>query len=1076
MMTRLIRTVLRTGPLPLAVTLFLLSVEALAMQTLPIDRFETLEGWEITAAQGADAEVAQDEGRDGMAMRLDFDFQGQGGFFIARKPVTMPLPDNYGFTLSVRGSKPVKTLEIKLIGPKSQNVWWAKRQNLEFTGEWEELRFKKRHFDFAWGPDESAGLKEIGAIEIAITAGSPGVGSLWIDDFEFEIRPVSSSVAEPPVVRASTGGEGNEPERVLDGDPETSWRSGSIAEEQWLELDFGDLREYGGLVIDWTGDDFAREYRIETSVDGEQWKPVYAVEENDGGRDYVYLPDSESRYLKILLTRSGKGEGYAVNNLEVKPYAFSSTPNAFIGSIANEMPRGLYPRYFSSEQTYWTVAGIPGDEHEALINEEGMVELREGEFSIEPFIHAGGEFITWNDASLHQRLAGGYLPIPSVTWEHPRLSLEVTALAAGPTGHSGIHLRYRVTNASDAPLPGNLYLALRPLQVNPPWQSLNVSGGVGSIRSVSWFEDAAQINDGALLQSLTPTDGFGATRFIQGDIPDFLAANRLPEKSSIHDTQGSVSAAMRYAFDLQPGESADIFLYFPFYEPDTNALAALRKADPAQNWAETYASVTDFWTSQLNLVELHLPEAGRKFKDVLRSTLAYILINQDGPMIQPGSRDYARAWIRDGALTSTALLQLGHTEPVRRFIRWYAGFQYPSGKIPCCIDRRGADSVPENDSQGQWIYLLYTYYRYTRDVGFLTEMWPTVERAANYIQTLRNQRLTDEFLLEANRKFYGLMPESISHEGYSSNPVHSYWDDFFTLRGLIDAERIATILGYDDKADEYRRVADAFREDLYASISLSIIAHGIDYIPGAAELGDFDATSIAIAVDPLGEMHHLPQPAFGKTFDDYYGIFSRRKDPEQTWVAYTPYELRIAGAFLRMGWKERALEMLDYFLGDQRPPGWNHWAEVAWNDQRAPKFIGDMPHTWVGTEYIRTLRNMFVLERDGDRALVLAAGVPEAWLAKGEHVGIQRFPTEYGTINYTMKRQGDHEVSMRISGDLDAPRAGIIVQSPLAAPLKGATVNGIEVSADNGTSVRVDQFPADITLFYEQASELAHQP
>lgn len=41
---------------------------------------------------------------------------------------------------------------------------------------------------------------------------------------------------------------------------------------------------------------------------------------------------------------------------------------------------------------------------------------------------------------------------------------------------------------------------------------------------------------------------------------------------------------------------------------------------------------------------------------------------------------------------------------------------------------------------------------------------------------------------------YGLMPESISHEGYSGNPVHSYWDDFWTLRGLKDAADMATIL------------------------------------------------------------------------------------------------------------------------------------------------------------------------------------------------------------------------------------------------------------------------------------------
>ena len=36
----------------------------------------------------------------------------------------------------------------------------------------------------------------------------------------------------------------------------------------------------------------------------------------------------------------------------------------------------------------------------------------------------------------------------------------------------------------------------------------------------------------------------------------------------------------------------------------------------------------------------------------LEAQLRYILINMDGPSIQPGSRSYERSWIRDGSLTS----------------------------------------------------------------------------------------------------------------------------------------------------------------------------------------------------------------------------------------------------------------------------------------------------------------------------------------------------------------------------------------------------------------------------------------
>jgi hypothetical protein len=88
------------------------------------------------------------------------------------------------------------------------------------------------------------------------------------------------------------------------------------------------------------------------------------------------------------------------------------------------------------------------------------------------------------------------------------------------------------------------------------------------------------------------------------------------------------------------------------------------------------------WEAILNRVEFRLPEAGRKITDSLRSTLAYTLINQDGPRIQPGSRTYERAWIRDGALISAALLRMGHAGEARDFIRWYAQYLFGDGRVP----------------------------------------------------------------------------------------------------------------------------------------------------------------------------------------------------------------------------------------------------------------------------------------------------------------------------------------------------------------------------------------------------------
>ena len=65
------------------------------------------------------------------------------------------------------------------------------------------------------------------------------------------------------------------------------------------------------------------------------------------------------------------------------------------------------------------------------------------------------------------------------------------------------------------------------------------------------------------------------------------------------------------------------------------------------------------------------------------------------------------------------------------------------------------------------------------------------------------------------------------------------------------------------------------------------------------------------------------------------------------------------------------------------------------------RFIGDMPHTWVGSDFIRSILDFFVYEKDD--ALVLAAGVADEWLDRG--VTVENISTHFGLVSYTMKRE-----------------------------------------------------------------------
>src|SRR5207253_11243390 len=141
---------------------------------------------------------------------------------------------------------------------------------------------------------------------------------------------------------------------------------------------------------------------------------------------------------------------------------------------------------------------------------------------------------------------------------------------------------------------------------------------------------------------------------------------------------------------------------------------------------------------QLHRVAFDIP-AAPELGDTIRTSVAYMLVQRDGAALEPGARAYDRAWIRDGALMAATLLRLGHTDEAKAFAEWFAGHQFPSGKVPCCVDARGADPVPENDSHGELIYLVAEVWRLTRDESFVRRLWPHVDAAARYIDELRAQ-------------------------------------------------------------------------------------------------------------------------------------------------------------------------------------------------------------------------------------------------------------------------------------------------------------------------------------------------
>ncbi len=1024
-----------------------------------LDGFEDLALWQADASDGVRASIHAVAGLEGQALCLDFDFAGVAGYAIARRALPIDFPPNYEFSFYIRGDAPTNNLEFKLIDASGENVWWVNHRDFAIPREWQRVKIKKRQIEFAWGPTHDRALKHSAALELVLKAGGGGRGSVCFDQISFRELPPETTSYPTPMLQATSAQPGAEASYALDGTLSTAWKSApATGAEQMLTLDFQQPREFGGVVLHWLDNAFASHYDVEFSDDGRHWQTVRTVLDGNGGRDPLYLPESETRFLRLVL-HDGPAHAYGISEIDVKDLAFGASPNAFFEAIAREAPRGYFPRGFSGEQSYWTVVGVDGGAGEGLLSEDGALEVGQAGFSIEPFVVTGSELLTWANVRTRHALHEDYLPIPTMAWQHQELALQVTAFATGSAERSQLMASYDVQNLSELPQTITLVLAVRPFQVNPPSQFLNTPGGVSPIRELVWDGEAVSVNGARRIFPLAPPDAFGAASFDAGSLPEILAAHALHEVSEVRDAFGYASGALVYRLSLQPRASATIGLLLPLSGP---ALPAALQGMSPREWLQGQRdAVAAVWRARLNSVSWRVPPAAQPLIDTLRTALAHVLINRDGPALQPGSRSYRRSWIRDGALTSEAMLRLGHEEVGRDFLRWYAPYQFPSGKVPCCVDARGADPVPENDSHGEFIFLVSELYRYTHDRSLLEAMWPHVEAAAGYMETLRQSERSAANLAPARRAFYGLLPASISHEGYAAKPMHSYWDDFWALKGYKEAVVIATVLGHQEATTRLARQRDEFRHDLYASLTASTAAHSIAYVPGCAELGDFDATSTTIALDPVGEQARLPQDLLLATFERYWQAFVARRDGVTPWDDYTPYELRTVGTFVRLGWRQRAQELLDFFFADRRPPGWNQWAEVVGRELRQPRFIGDMPHGWVASDFMRSALDLFAYERDADSALVLAAGLPVQWL-EGEGVAVENLRTPYGRLSYSLHSQG-HRLILKVAAGLQLPPGGIVFVWPGAQPAGPTRLNGKPVGWQ-GTELRIHQLPAEVSV------------
>lgn len=635
-------------------------------------------------------------------------------------------------------------------------------------------------------------------------------------------------------------------------------------------------------------------------------------------------------------------------------------PRQAVLRMAEANPNWPMPGWTRGSPLAWTLTGGVNHDDETLVSIDGAIAPWPAAPTVEAWLYdpASGELLHGGGITEFS-LVNGNLPIPQWIWEKGGAVVQNTLFF----DESDFSVRWMLTL--------NTETALRLLVVTRPFA---VSQTTAPIHAAS-LKDPTRLwvnNQPFMIAAQKPNQsGVGALE----DVMVTALHGTAPQLNTLA-CMAAGEGAVILVYEIKSGETANLNFAFPVHPGE---------AFPATdgNMAERLEASATFWQAQTGRVRFDIPDS--RINASVPTSIGYLLLANDSDGPHPGSLAHDAIWVRDAAYTGLALLQVGHADTVRNYISILYARQEADGRVPPIQGEAAPWNDDEWDSQGQAIFLLTSYFRYTGDLDTLREYYPQA-------------RLAAEFLVSLRETPQSILPPSLSAEDLGPPDQHYYWDNFWAVTGLEESAFAAQTLGYPEDAAWMQAEADSLREAILQSIT-AVMGDPPAYIPAAVE--DTESSAMARGSVPVlwpYRVFPVEMPLLARAFDYYHqhwiapynGAYLHRQ--AQFW----PYGgIELAHVYLRLGRGDVLHQILGWTLTNQTLPGTFAWAEQI--DPTNGGFSGgDMPHAWAAGSYVTLIREMLFSET-GD-TLHLFNSVPEWWFEDGRSVTVEDAPTHFGAL------------------------------------------------------------------------------
>lgn len=601
----------------------------------------------------------------------------------------------------------------------------------------------------------------------------------------------------------------------------------------------------------------------------------------------------------------------------------------------------------------WTILGFPESSEKGVIDEKGLISPRQNFPSLDIFIEKDGKYFFPSRERIKQKFdTENALIITSGKSEDFEYNLRTFSSARD----FGVYLNFYIKSRIEGKY--KIYFLVRPF--NPE--------SFIPIHSIEFKNEKLYVNDKIFLIPITEN----YKKILFKEEKDILDKEVLNENKS-RSKYGMLTGGIYYELDLKESEEKEIEVFLP--QEDYYKI---------NNFYEALNFNKRFYEKEKE-EELNITVPDDKINEIFNLNKIYLKSLISDNIITPGPLTYKRFWFRDSAYMISALTKIGDLKRSKELLKEFPKKQKRDGYF---ISQNG-----EWDSNGEAIFTIVEYYRLSKDKEFLKDIYKSIYNGANWIERKRKKY----------KESLGLLPPGFSAEHFGPNDLY-YYDDYFGLRGLLDASFASKELNLKENEELFYSFYEDFKKSLRNAIEDDQKRLNKKIVLGAYGR-NIDASMIATftSIFPL-RLDLLKKEEILNTYEVLKEKFFEKGCFYQniTHSGINLYlTLEIANSLLYLEEVDEAKELFKTVIKLLKP---TYTGPEGINPKTLGGCEGDGHHGWLVAEILHFIRNSLVYEKEKD--LVLFSGALPDWFENEKTLSFINGPTYFGKLSFKVNTNG----------------------------------------------------------------------